>query len=550
MARDEPGPAERDEEPGDRTLRVLVQRNQASTIVVPDDPPDPGHARWFSPQARRRETAGNAVTYFGTGPEAYGDMASTIRKANGAGDLIAFLGWDLDLSLPLDAGDPKSTMRDLLGAASARGVPIRVMLSAFFKDPKTGKPFKGADNGPTVKEINGLATGGAIEDDRNLDLQISRLLSLLGHLAVVVGLPRIFVGSHHQKLLVVSTAGSLAAFIGGRDVTTFNLNAHDVHGRYEGPAAGELARVFVERWNDHPQVKAGTGNLKPLAAPAPKAPAAPAIRAVQVGATYPNGDKHAGIGLKTVPGLLGASQAPAGYGFASPGDTSIRAMLRHAIAEAKRFIYVEDQFLVDPDVRDRLKAKLQGNPDFFVVMVTNGADKGQGNQMDERREIFIRPLQRIDPKRALAFTSKTYVHSKLWIFDDQYVINGSANCNRRGFTHDSEVVAGVTDPNPVQSEFGARLYLAHALRMKRWATHLGLPAEAFARPSTLYWDPLPGSATVAPWVHKASTLPPTDPWGLLLAGYESFLSRQAEPIKKAFLNSDLMWDLIIDPDGT
>ena len=133
---------------------------------------------------------------------------------------------------------------------------------------------------------------------------------------------------------------------------------------------------------------------------------------------------------------------------------------------------------------------------------------------------------------------------------DQYVINGSANCNSRGYTHDSEVVAGTTDPNPVQSEFGAKLYLSHVLRMKLWAIHLGLVTEDLVIPSPLFWKPLPSTAKVKPWVLQPNLGAPNDPWGLLIAGYMAMVTRQAKPIADAFLNSDLMWDLIIDPDGS
>jgi hypothetical protein len=39
-----------------------------------------------------------------------------------------------------------------------------------------------------------------------------------------------------------------------------------------------------------------------------------------------------------------------------------------------------------------------------------------------------------------------YVHSKTWIFDDELAIVGSANCNRRGYSHDTELDFAVYDP--------------------------------------------------------------------------------------------------------
>src|SRR5208337_1953172 len=42
--------------------------------------------------------------------------------------------------------------------------------------------------------------------------------------------------------------------------------------------------------------------------------------------------------------------------------------------------------------------------------------------------------------------SPFYVHSKTWIFDDEFLISGSANCNRRGYSHDSELDFAVCSP--------------------------------------------------------------------------------------------------------
>jgi hypothetical protein len=68
----------------------------------------------------------------------------------------------------------------------------------------------------------------------------------------------------------------------------------------------------------------------------------------------------------------------------------------------------------------------------------------------------------------------TYVHAKTWIFDDRFAIIGSANCNRRSLTHDSESSAGIYDG----SNNNVLTYtFAHRLRIKLWAHHLGLDDE-------------------------------------------------------------------------
>jgi hypothetical protein len=61
-----------------------------------------------------------------------------------------------------------------------------------------------------------------------------------------------------------------------------------------------------------------------------------------------------------------------------------------------------------------------------------------------------------------------YVHTKAWVFDDEFATLGSMNINWRGYTHDSELVAGFYQPP------GNGRSPAQALRMSLWARHLGL----------------------------------------------------------------------------
>ena len=77
-------------------------------------------------------------------------------------------------------------------------------------------------------------------------------------------------GSHHAKLSVVRRAGGLVAWVGGIDVHVNRLvtqahtevgtgqeQYHDVQCRVEGPAAREVLRTFISRWNDHPSIGCG-----------------------------------------------------------------------------------------------------------------------------------------------------------------------------------------------------------------------------------------------------------------------------------------------------
>jgi len=74
----------------------------------------------------------------------------------------------------------------------------------------------------------------------------------------------------------------------------------------------------------------------------------------------------------------------------------------------------------------------------------------------------------------------------VWLCDDKYAIIGSANCDNRGYTHDSEVLAGIYDYkvdqgdtsrcnqqyNPRQDILYPRCPFAKELRIRLWKHHL------------------------------------------------------------------------------
>jgi phosphatidylserine/phosphatidylglycerophosphate/cardiolipin synthase-like enzyme len=143
---------------------------------------------------------------------------------------------------------------------------------------------------------------------------------------------------------------------------------------------------------------------------------------------------------------------------------------------AKEFIYVEDQYLVCDQpmgqgkgqldsVLELLKAKVAESNFKKLVILSTRIDEINDDFQNTgwaHRSSFIRDLHAIAPgldKVAIcqyksnkqlgrsndAAHSPFYVHSKTWIFDDKLLISGSANCNRRGYSHDSELNFAVYD---------------------------------------------------------------------------------------------------------
>ncbi|CAH9088514.1 unnamed protein product [Cuscuta europaea] len=78
-----------------------------------------------------------------------------------------------------------------------------------------------------------------------------------------------------------------------------------------------------------------------------------------------------------------------------------------------------------------------------------------------------------------------YVHSKMMIVDDEYIIVGSANINQRSMdgARDSEIAMGAYQPNHLANRQAARGDV-HGFRMGLWYEHLGMLHDSFLHPHT------------------------------------------------------------------
>ncbi|CBX99294.1 hypothetical protein IAQ61_000572 [Plenodomus lingam] len=90
-----------------------------------------------------------------------------------------------------------------------------------------------------------------------------------------------------------------------------------------------------------------------------------------------------------------------------------------------------------------------------------------------------------EDEKQFFFQEELYIHAKLCIVDEKYVICGSSNINDRsqlGF-HDSELSIVLHDKDEIDIELDGKPYkaarLAHELRSNLWREHLGLlPAQS------------------------------------------------------------------------
>ncbi|WP_372595433.1 phospholipase D family protein [Actinotalea sp.] len=400
----------------------------------------------------------------------------------GAGDLLLLAGWRVDPDeLVRDEG---TTITALLSEAARRGVMVRGLV---WRSQMDRMRFSRRQNRRFAEAVN--AAGGEILLDQRV---------------------RPF-GSHHQKFVVLRHAERPwddVAFLGGIDVAHSRRDDarhrgdhqrmpfarwyggepawHDVQVRLQGPVVRQVEEVFRERWQDPASPSRRPGTLvpflldrpehrpRPLPAPLPDPPPAGTC-AVQLLRTYPN-------------------RRP-GYPFAPHGERSVARGYAKALRRARRFVYVEDQYLWSTSVARLFADALRREQDLHLIavvprfpeqdaeLVVPVALHGHTQALDLVREAGGDRVLILDVENAAG--RPVYVHSKVCIADDVWATVGSDNLNRRSWTHDSELTAAILDErrdpraplDPAGRGDGARTF-ARDLRLELWREHLDLADDA------------------------------------------------------------------------
>ncbi|HWW91171.1 MAG TPA: phospholipase D-like domain-containing protein [Solirubrobacteraceae bacterium] len=259
---------------------------------------------------------------------------------------------------------------------------------------------------------------------------------------------------HHEKLVIVD---GKVAFVGGIDLTAlggdrFDTNDHSMRSRLgwhdassclHGPAVADVAAHFAARWRE---VAGGQVEETPPPAPA--------------------GDMEIQV-VRTVPEKI--------YGFLPQGDFRILEAYTRALRSARRFVYLESQFLWSAQVVEILANKLREPPtdDFRVLVLlpakpNNGADttRGQLGVLADADDGTARFLATTISARSGGLTGPLYVHAKIAIVDDAWLTVGSANLNEHSFFNDTEMNVVTCDRT-----------LARETRLRLWAEHLERSVE-------------------------------------------------------------------------
>jgi phosphatidylserine/phosphatidylglycerophosphate/cardiolipin synthase-like enzyme len=251
---------------------------------------------------------------------------------------------------------------------------------------------------------------------------------------------------HHEKLAVVD---GRIAYVGGIDLTDLAgdrldsshhpargaIGWHDATARIEGPLVADVAAHIAMRWREV------TGE--------------PTQAETEVAE---RGNVRAQF-VRTIPNSI--------YEDVPRGDYRILEAYVRALRSAQKLIYLESQFLWSAELVRILRAKLESPPtdEFRVVVLlparpNNGQDdtRGQlGILVDADRHDRLTAFTLYQPGRA----SQVYVHAKIGIVDDRWLILGSANLNEHSLFNDTEACVITCDET-----------IARETRLRLWREHL------------------------------------------------------------------------------
>lgn len=297
--------------------------------------------------------------------------------------------------------------------------------------------------------------------------------------------------------LVDSTPETLPANVYGHG----NQHWHDHHLLLRGPVVATLEEQFAERWimdcNGRARVfdrdsaigSAGQvqltsaaavsdGRVEPLLAARPVAPAGTAT--VQM--------------WRTIPLRPGISVGP----FAR-GEFTVMAGLAKAVSQATELITIWDQCFWSEPLARLLATQLMANPvlRLLIVLPPYGndpdtdkaamdlmlrknalADLWHGLDGDGRSRVAVRDMWAQD------LNVGVYVHAKTQTYDEQLLVCGTANLNRRSTECDAELDCATLDPPTVRTQLAALYY---CLTGRFWS-------DFSAGWLTRYWVALTGGA--------------------------------------------------------
>jgi phosphatidylserine/phosphatidylglycerophosphate/cardiolipin synthase-like enzyme/uncharacterized membrane protein YdjX (TVP38/TMEM64 family) len=369
---------------------------------------------------------------------------------------INIIGWDFDSRTPLcstDEGKP-IVLGDFLNGLAAAKRLLRIYILDWDFPIVYG----------TDRELP-LSLGLSWKPHRHIDFQFDNTHPIAG--------------SHHQKIVVIDDR---VAFVGGLDLTNkrwdtaehkpgdprrvFNGQPyppmHDVMIAVDGEAAAALGRIARERW------RAATGRTLKPTKPTTTDP-------------WP---ADVAIDMSDVDVAISCTAPPTRAG---PGVRQIEALYLDMIAQARRYIYIENQYFTSNRISAALAKRLAEPDGPEIVLVTRLLSHGwlEEKTMTVLRTKYVRELREADrhghfhaycPHIAgLEAGTCLDLHSKVMVIDDEWLRVGSSNLSNRSMGMDTEcdVTVEARGSEPVRRAI-------RAFRDRLLAEHTDVPVDVIA----------------------------------------------------------------------
>jgi phospholipase D1/2 len=280
--------------------------------------------------------------------------------------------------------------------------------------------------------------------------------------------------SHHQKLVVIDDA---LAFAGGIDLTCHRWDTpdhlpddprrvdaqgepfdpfHDMQMAVSGPAARALGDLARQRWYR------ATG--KQLAS------------VVAVGDPWPQElsadvDRVEVAIARTIPPYQGTTEV-----------REVERLYLDTIAAARRWLYVENQYLTATSIRDALARRLEEpeGPEIVIIgprhasgwLETSTMDVLRGRVLERLHEADRHGRLRVYYPRLRTEDKAIYVHAKVMVMDDDLLRIGSANLANRSMGLDTECDLAIESAGRPEVVAAIRRFQAMLL-----AEHLGVSSD-------------------------------------------------------------------------
>jgi phospholipase D1/2 len=283
--------------------------------------------------------------------------------------------------------------------------------------------------------------------------------------------------SHHQKIVVIDDA---VAFAGGLDIAEHRWDTpdhlpqdphrvdslgrlyppyHDVQLMVDSDAAAALGALVRERW------RRATGKRLRVADG-------------RSGDPWPSGVTP---DLQHVP--VAISRTEPAYDVRQE-VREVESLYLDSIRHARRFIYLENQYLSSTTIGNALAARLQekDGPEIIMVLPQETSEWLEQVSMAVLRSRLLKRLRAADRFGRLHVyypvlqdeNVQVRVHSKVCFIDDRLLRVGSANLNNRSMGLDTECDLAVEAEEPATGNSIA------SLRNRLLAEHLGVSPERVA----------------------------------------------------------------------